>query len=237
VPAGHAEGICREIVRRGLSVKLTAMGVNPLGVTRELFGLMLSAGFNAMMITPEAASDVMLRSLRKGFTVDHVRRTARLARESGIASTWFFMLGGPGETRETVEETLSFVEEHLTWRGCLSIFMTGVRILPGTEVERQAIAERRLSPERDLAEPSFYVSPDVPEDWMLARINRALARNPGIVHAAEEGQSVVVRTFERTLHALGVAPPYWRFLSTLLRVPPVPRLRRRYPGVGPSSRS
>jgi len=71
VPAGHAEGICREILRRRLSVKLTAMGVNPLGVTRELFALMRSAGFNAMMITPEAASDVMLRSLRKGFTVEH----------------------------------------------------------------------------------------------------------------------------------------------------------------------
>lgn len=100
VPAEHAEAICREIIRRGLEINLTATGVNPLGVSATLFALMRRAGFNSMMITPEAASDVMLRSLRKGFTVERVHERARRARESGIASAWFFMLGGPGETRE-----------------------------------------------------------------------------------------------------------------------------------------
>ena len=231
VPPDHAERICREIVRRRLDVNLTAMGVNPLGVSGTLFALMRRAGFNSMMITPEAASDVMLRSLRKGFTVEQVRETARLARESGIASTWFFMLGGPGETRETVEDTVSFVERQLGWTGCLTIFMTGIRVLPGTELARQARRERSLAAEGDLAEPVFYLSPDVGEDWILERINRAIARCPGIVHAAEEGASTYERVADRVLYVLGVAPPYWRFLPILLRLPPVPALRRRHPFV------
>ena len=49
------------------------------------------------------------------------------------------------------------------------------------------------------------------------------------MHAAEEGNSTYERLADKVLCALGVAPPYWRFLPILLRVPPVPALRRRYP--------
>ena len=236
VPEGHARRICGEILRRGLKVNLTAMGVNPLGVSDTLFALMRRAGFNSMMITPEAASEVMLRNLSKGFTVEHVHRTARLARDSGIASAWFFMLGGPGETRETVEETVGFVERHLNWRGCVAIFTTGIRILPGTELARLAAAAGHPAGTRDLAEPTFYLSPQVDESWILDRVSRAIGRCPGVVHAAQEGQSIYQRLADRALNALGVAPPYWRFLPLLLRVPLVPTLRRRYPPVWSSLR-
>jgi radical SAM superfamily enzyme YgiQ (UPF0313 family) len=232
LPASHAMAICEEIIRRNLKVNLTAMGVNPLNTSKELFALMKRAGFNSMMITPEAANDSMLRNLRKGFTMEHVRRTAQLARESGIRSTWFFMLGGPGETRDTVEETIAFVERELSGGRCLSIFMTGIRILPGTDLARSAIAAGYLQADVDLAQPVFYFSPQVSEHWMLDRINRAVATHPNIVHAAEEGGSGVERLFNRTLHLLGVAPPYWRFLPIFLRIPPLPMLRRRYPSVG-----
>jgi radical SAM superfamily enzyme YgiQ (UPF0313 family) len=231
LPTDHAEAICEEIVRRGLHVNLTAMGVNPQGVSERLFALMRRAGFNSMMITPEAASETMLRSLGKGFTVEDVHRTARLARTSGLSSTWFFMLGGPGETPGTVEETVSFVESQLDWPRCLSIFMTGIRVLPGTDLARRAVAEGSLPADADLAEPTFYFSPGVPEAWMLDRINQAIGRCPGIVHAAEEGGSTYERMVDRMLHLAGVAPPYWRFLPLMLRVPPIPSLRRRHPPV------
>jgi radical SAM superfamily enzyme YgiQ (UPF0313 family) len=231
VPARHAEGVCEAIVRRGLRVRLTAMGVNPLGISPELFTLMRRAGFASMMITPESASDTILARLQKGFGVEAVHRAADLARRSGMRSLWFFMLGGPGETRETVEETVSFVEEHLAWPGCVSIFVTGVRVLPGTALARQACADGLLAPDRDLAEPTYYLSPDLDEEWILARINRALDRCPGIVHAAEEGTSVSERLMHLSLRALGVPPPHWRFLPTLLRLPLIPWLRRHHPPI------
>ena len=232
LPSEHSAEICREIIRRGIRVNLTAMGVNPLNVSRELFSLMKRAGFNSMMITPESASDTMLRNLRKGFSKEHVRRSAALARDSGISSTWFFMLGGPGETRETVDETVSFVEENLDWKNCLSIFMTGIRVLPGTELARDVIARGEFPREQDFSESVFYFSPGVSEAWMLRRINRAVARHPNIVHAAEEGGSAYERLFHKTLHLMGVAPPYWRFLPAFLRFSPLPTLRRHFPAIG-----
>jgi len=229
IPVDHALSICEAIIRRRLKVNLSTMGVNPATVTEELFTLMKRAGFNSMMITPEAGNDPMLHSLAKGFTMEHVRRSARLARKSGIHCAWFFMLGGPGETRETVESTVSFAEQHLNWKGFLTIFTTGIRILGGTELARMAVAEGVLSQGEDLARPVFYLSPQVSSDWIIDRINRAIRVNRGIVHTADQGESFWNRILYEGLYRAGFAPPYWRFLPVILRSPLVHRLRLRHP--------
>jgi radical SAM superfamily enzyme YgiQ (UPF0313 family) len=227
VPESHARDICREIIRRKLRVSLSAVGINPLTLSGELFGLMKQAGFCSLVISPDSASETMLRNLRKGFTTEHVRQAAQLARASGIRCTWFFLLGGPGETQATVEETVSFVETHLNWKRFLTVFLTGLRIFPGTELARQAVEERIIPPDADLCAPRFYFSPAVDESWVLARINRAIGRCPTIVHGAEENGSGLERFFNRTLSWLGVPPPYYRFLPVFLRLPPLPALRAR----------
>lgn len=237
VPESHAVAICEEIIRRGLRVKLSAVGVNPLNVSEHLFALMKRAGFCSLVITPDSASETMLRNLRKGFDVAQVRRTAQLARASGIRCTWFFLLGGPGETRATVEETVSFVEAHLNWKKFLTVILTGIRILPGTGLARQAVEEGVIGADQDLCEPVFYFSRDVDEQWVLDRVNRAIARCPTIVHGAEENSSGFERAFDRMLYWIGVAPPYYRFLPAFLRLPPLPSLRARHNGVRAACRT
>lgn len=227
LPPQHALDLCEEIIRRGIKANFTAMGVNPRATSAEMFRLMHRAGFNSMMITPEAGNDTMLRNLDKGFGMDDVRRTARLARASGLRSTWFFMLGGPGETRATVNETMQFVEQELCYPGVLSVFMTGIRMLPGT-----GLAREHAHADADLAQPVFYFSPNVSEAWMLRRVNETIRRQPNVVHAAEEGSSAIERVLYKALHMLGIAPPYWRFLPQLLGFPLLHALRRRRPAVG-----
>lgn len=231
IPPGHAVEICEEVIRRKLKVKLSAVGMNPLGMTEELIGLMERAGFISMVITPDAASSTMLANLRKGFTMEHIQKAAELARKSTIRSTWFFLLGGPGETEETAEETISFAEQNLNWNRFLTIFMTGIRILPGTDLAKQAVEEGLLAPGSDLVEAAFYFSPQVSEKWVLDRINRAIAKCPTIVHGAEESGSGAERFFNLALHWMGVSPPYWRFLPAFLSIPPLPYLRARSTGV------
>ena len=227
VPESHAAGICEEVIRRKLGVNLSAAGLNPLTASKDLFALMRRAGFCSMNITSDAGSETMLRSLRKGFDVETVRRTAELARGSGIRCTWFFLLGGPGETRATVEETVSFVEANLNWKKFLTIFMTGIRILPGTDLARRAVEEGYLAADQDLCEPVFYFTPGLDEQWVLDRISRAIARCPTIVHGAEQNASPMTRAFNSALYWLGAAPPFYRFLPDFLRCPPLPALRAR----------
>ena len=236
IPPEHAVEICEEIIRRGVKANFSAVGMNPLGMTEELLPLMKRAGFISILISPDAANETMLKNLHKGFTMEHVRRSVKLARESGIRTTWFFLLGGPGETQETVEETVSFVEEHLQWKKSMTIFMTGIRIFSGTALAEIAQKEGLLSADADLVRPTFYFSPQVSEQWVLDRINRAIAKCPAIAHGAEESGSPYERFFYGALHWLGAAPPYWRFLSTFLSIPPLPALRARRTGVSASRR-
>ncbi|MBA1148018.1 cobalamin B12-binding domain-containing protein [Ectothiorhodospiraceae bacterium WFHF3C12] len=221
LPPSHAIAVCEAIIRRGLRVNLTTMGVNPLAVSRELLRAMKAAGFRSLMITPEAAHDRMLDGMDKGFDTSHVHHAAKLIRASGMSSMWFFMLGGPGEDAETVEATVRFAEKSLRGPDCLSLFTTGIRILPGTALARQAIADGTLAANADLIEPHFYFSRDIGEAAILDRIDQAKARNPGIVHASEDiGDTSQLRTVNRLLDKLHVAPPYWRFLPRLLALRP-----------------
>ncbi|MDJ0807027.1 MAG: radical SAM protein [Gammaproteobacteria bacterium] len=227
-PESYAIELCEEIIRSGLKVRLTTMGVNPRSMSKELLEVMKRAGFNSMMITPESASDRVLEQMRKGFTQDDVRRCAELVRESGIPSMWFFMLGSRGETRETANETVSFVEQHLNWKNCLPMFTTGIRILPGTELAGQARSDGYLRPDQDLAESIFYFSPQVSEGWLLRRVNKAIAKCPTVVHAAEDPSSSAVggRIFS-LMHLFGIAPPYWRFIPKFLSIPFIHNARKR----------
>jgi len=230
LPPSHAQALCEEILRRNLRVNLTAMGVNPLGISRSLLALMKRAGFNSMMITPESASDVVLEKMNKGFASDAVYRSAELARQSGIPSMWYFMLGAPGETRATVNDTMTFVEQMLPHKGFLSMFTTGIRVLPGTELAKSAVDEGYFEADEKFQQPVFYFSPTVSEAWMLRRVCQTIARQPNIVHAAEDSHPVSRRItggVYRLANSLGAAPPYWRFLPHVLRIPPLPKLRAR----------
>jgi radical SAM superfamily enzyme YgiQ (UPF0313 family) len=231
LPAAHSIAICEEILRRGIKTHFTAMGINPLDVPTELFPLMKRAGFNSVMITPEAGCDAMLQSVGKGFTMRHVRSCLDQVKASGLRSMWFFMLGAPGETMETCQETIDFAKNQLTGRRFTSVFFTGVRILPGTELARKAIAGGYLAPDANFSEGLFYMSPEINESQVLARIYEAIASNPSIVHAAEGGTSSAQRRYYRVLDWLQVAPPYWRFLPEMLSFPPLRFLRNRYPAV------
>ena len=150
-----------------------------------------------------------------------------LARESNISCTWFFLLGGPGETRETVEETISFIETHLNSKRFLNILLTGMRLLPGTLLTERAVADKYIPADHDLCNPVFYFSPEVDEQWVINRINEAIGRCPTIVHGAEQNGSPFERGLNRALSWLGVPPPYYRFLPTFLSIPPLPFLRAR----------
>jgi radical SAM superfamily enzyme YgiQ (UPF0313 family) len=234
IPEEHALGFCQEILRRRLRVNLTTMGINPSRVSPELFPLMRRAGFNSMMVSPESGSESMLRGLRKGFGLDRVTETARLARKAGIPGMWFFLLGGPGETRETVDETLQFILRELPGKRSVAVVFTGIRVLPGTDLARDLLERGELPADVDLAEPVFYQSPLVDEAWVLERLNAAIARHPGIVHAAEGVSNPFDRVVGRLLHLAGVPPPYWRFLPYFLHLPPVRWGRRHRPAAGPS---
>ncbi|MGZ3373855.1 MAG: B12-binding domain-containing radical SAM protein, partial [Gemmatimonadaceae bacterium] len=111
-PPGHALQVCEAITRRKLDVQLDTTNFTPAAASSELLRAMKTAGFRSLGITAESASDPVLEKLEKGFNAAKVREVAERVEKHGIKTLWIFLIGGPGETRQTLEETLAFAK----WR-------------------------------------------------------------------------------------------------------------------------
>jgi len=95
---------------------------------------------------------------------------ARLARENGIRYGCFLLLGGPGETRDTVRQSVEFVEG---LDPDLVTLKAGIRIYPGTKLEELARKEGMIGHDRDLLFPAFYISRDINE-WVWVYLKEAV---------------------------------------------------------------
>lgn len=216
-PESYAISLCEEIIRRNLKVNLTTMGMNVKHFSPELLSGMRSAGFNSMMVTPESGSDQILAKMKKNFTAEEIIRCANMVRMEDIPTMWFFMLGAPGETKETVQQTMDMVRRYLNFKSALVVFTTGIRILPHTDLALQAVADGVLKPDDDLSKSHFYFSPFTSEKWLLAQVDKLAMDCPGVVHAAHDlSIRPVGRLLSRLFYYGRVAPPHWRFFSKIL---------------------
>src|SRR2546423_10987934 len=156
-PPGHAIQVCEAITRRKLGVQLDTTNFRPAPASDELLSAMKSAGFRTLGITAESASDPVLEKLEKGFTAAKAREVATRVEKHGIRTLWIFLVGGPGETRQTLEETLDFAAWHLR-RGDAVYLTVGLRIYPGPTPHRIAIEESPVPADSTLLDPTFYFS-------------------------------------------------------------------------------
>ena len=172
-PTGHAETICKAIIKRRIRPRLRTMGVNPRNTSRELFELMMEAGFIQIDVTPDSASQSVINNLQKGFTLADIQRTAKLIREFNLPTMWFFLFGGPGETEKTVEETRGFIREFVNQEDMV-LMLAGLRIYPNTPLEKIALKEGKIKAGESLFHPSpYYFSSHTPKarlDQLLSEI-------------------------------------------------------------------
>ncbi len=183
-PPGHAEAVCRELIAAGAGARLRTMGVNPAGAGPALMDLMRGAGFAQVDCTPDSASPAMLRSLGKNFTREDLDRAARAIRESGMPVMWFFLFGGPGENERTFGESMEFVDAMISPLDMVHITM-GLRVYPGTALHGIAVREGTVTPDDDLLDPRFYVSPALGEERLRALIDDACRARDNCVPAWE----------------------------------------------------
>jgi radical SAM superfamily enzyme YgiQ (UPF0313 family) len=215
-PPGHALQVCEAITRRKLGVQLDTTNFTPATASSELLGAMKAAGFRSLGITAESASDPVLEKLEKGFNVAKVREVAERVEKHGIKALWIFLVGGPGETRQTVEETLSFAKWRLE-RGDAVYLTVGLRIYPGTTLHRIAIAEGVVPPNSTLLDPAFYFSSELQFDTTVARLKRFAADHPRFMFSADS-RSMVLPYLTRAASVLRLPRPHWQYMGLFQRV-------------------
>jgi anaerobic magnesium-protoporphyrin IX monomethyl ester cyclase len=106
----RVEEICNEILRRKLRIGWIA-NFRADQTTAELFRLMKRAGCTKILLGVESGSQKLLdETIDKEITLREVEDTIRWAKEAGIRVHCTYSLGAPGETRETLKETLEFIK-------------------------------------------------------------------------------------------------------------------------------
>jgi radical SAM superfamily enzyme YgiQ (UPF0313 family) len=173
LPPSHAKEICRKLIDHGLNTRWWSI-LYPKHVDKELVGLMARAGCEQVSMGFESGSERILKNMNKRFTLKEVRQISEMLSEHGIRRMGFLLLGSPGETRGSVEESLVFADSLKL--DTLKI-TTGVRIYPHTSLVKKAIDDGVISSHDDLLLPRFYLAKGL-ENWLQETLKNWATTRP-----------------------------------------------------------
>ena len=103
----RAEAIARGLARLGITWSCNAKA----NVPRETLQVLKDNGLRLVVVGYESGNQQILNNVKKGLRVDRARQFARDCHDLGITMHGTFILGLPGETRETIEETIRYAKE------------------------------------------------------------------------------------------------------------------------------
>jgi len=106
----HAREVCEEILRRGLKFQWNVFARADT-VNEDILKIMREAGCAWLLFGVESASPEILKTIKKGTTTDVVRKGVKLTTEAGIKVFNSFIIGLPGESPETAQQSLAFAQE------------------------------------------------------------------------------------------------------------------------------
>jgi hopanoid biosynthesis associated radical SAM protein HpnJ len=127
----RAEAIAKELGRLGVTWSCNAKA----NVPRATLEVLRDNGLRLLLVGYETGNQQILYNIKKGMRVDVARRFTKDCHELGITIHGTFILGLPGESRETIEETIRFaadINPH-------TIQVSLAAPYPGTELYRQAV--------------------------------------------------------------------------------------------------
>ena len=139
---------------------------------------------------------------------------SRLLADMGVL--WIFLVGGPGETPATLEETLRFAAWRLG-RGDAVYLTVGLRIYPGTTLQRIAVAEGVVAAHDPLLVPTFYWAPTLDLDRTVARLRAFAAAHPRFMFSADS-RSPILPYLTRLASLLRLPRPHWRYMGIFRRL-------------------
>lgn len=96
------------ICANGLNKTKKVASLRANHVDRELLVKMRDAGFYYIDYGVETGNPAMLKKIRKGITLEQAERAIRLTKEAGIKVGANYIIGHPGETLQTANETIRF---------------------------------------------------------------------------------------------------------------------------------
>ena len=173
LPPQHALAVCEEFARRGVGDRARWYAYCTVApFDRDLARAMRRAGCVGVDFGADGGCDEQLQRLGRDYGAAEVAETARICREEGLVFMYDLLLAAPGETRETLRETITLMERLDPDRVGVSC---GVRVYPNTRLAESVRAQGPLGRipgvhgcvegNDRLLHPVFYVSPGLGDDF------------------------------------------------------------------------
>ncbi|MBX9682690.1 MAG: hopanoid biosynthesis associated radical SAM protein HpnJ [Hyphomicrobium sp.] len=103
----RAEAIAKELGKLGVTWSCNAKA----NVPRDTLKILADNGLRLLLVGYESGNQQILHNIKKGMLVDVARRFTKDCHELGIKIHGTFIMGLPGESKETIEETVRFATE------------------------------------------------------------------------------------------------------------------------------
>jgi anaerobic magnesium-protoporphyrin IX monomethyl ester cyclase len=158
-PRTHAEAICREITRRRITVNWSAW-FSEAAITGDFLELIAEAGCDSVMLSPDALSDPVLKTLGKSFSRKQVLEAYRLLKKSNrFEVSYNFFKNPPGQTFGNFLSILFFCLKARWQMGRRVHFeFNSLRIEPHTQLFDIALCEGAVTGGESLLFPKYYVN-------------------------------------------------------------------------------
>jgi anaerobic magnesium-protoporphyrin IX monomethyl ester cyclase len=158
----HCMAVCDEILARGLKITWSCYSRVDT-ISPEMLAKMRQAGCTTMAFGIESANAEILKAVRKGITIAKTLEAIEMCVEAGIDPHCSFIFGLPGETKETMAETLEFCQKISAMGASYGIHLLAP--FPGT-----AVREMQESFDLEI----------LTDDWSEYHANRAIVRTAGV---------------------------------------------------------
>ena len=141
VNQARAMKICDEIIRRGINKKIVfAIRTRADCLTKELVDKIAEAGCVRINFGIETADEEALKKMRRFLPKEKIKQAVKWSQDAGIDVLGFFMIGVPGETVESIKNTINFAKElNLDY-----VIFTKLTISPNTELFNEVQQEKDI---------------------------------------------------------------------------------------------
>ncbi|MBC7262671.1 MAG: radical SAM protein, partial [Chloroflexi bacterium] len=150
------EAITEQLIREELDIRWQCLG-RVDRVNAEILRKMYAAGCRRIHFGIESGNEEVLRRIGKGIKLEQVRQAVRWAQEAGIHVKGYFMLGLPGDTEETMQQTVDFAVELNLDEAMFSLTTP----FPGTRLWDELVKKKpETEYNQDFTRAYYYTDPD-----------------------------------------------------------------------------
>ena len=173
LPSVYANALCEQLISSKLKITWRCI-LYPWKVDDVLVEKMARAGCREVSLGFESGSEKILANMNKKYLPADIRQISERLKKFGIGRMGFLLFGGPGETKETVNESLEFADSLDLEAMKITI---GIRIYPHTSLHQTAIKEGLITADGNLLIPKFYISKGL-ESWLRETVETWMETRP-----------------------------------------------------------